>query len=406
MLPKHEFQVEKATYSVDEEIYQRFPVFRQAFVKVSSQDVGELSYMGFLQKMVMNMAKKMQDSEPGYSQVDNALDVGANSLNLILGTYGFSNSQFLRWEPLFINEAFLTHRVDLPPDKLTKLVKDAAGVYGADLVGIAALDARWVYSHEMVKPIIITDDGKPEETETAFHIPRNINRAVVLAFVMDPEFQRESPAVPASTAASIGYSRMGIAAVSLAEYIRALGYQAVPCMNDTALSIPLAIDAGLGQLGRNGLLITPEYGPNVRLCKVLTDIPLIMDKPIDFGITEFCENCLLCAQHCPSGAISAVERTTKSKYYTGNSGVLKWYIHGENCLHFWQKNGASCANCIRVCPFTYGFESTQCVECKKCKPWKSGCSLQYNTHLRLKHGYLEGDWGGKAKVISPQRRGL
>ena len=71
----------------------------------------------------------------------------------------------------------------------------------------------------------------------------------------------------------------------LAEFIRILGYKAIPMGNDTSLSIPLAIDAGLGELGRHGLLITPEYGPCVRLCKVFTDLPLEPDKPIQFGVT-------------------------------------------------------------------------------------------------------------------------
>ena len=61
--------------------------------------------------------------------------------------------------------------------------------------------------------------------------------------------------------------------------------------NDTALSIPLAIDAGLGELGRNGLLITPEYGACVRLCKVFTDLPLEADRPVEFGLAEICQRC-------------------------------------------------------------------------------------------------------------------
>jgi len=94
---------------------------------------------------------------------------------------------------------------------------------------------------------------------------------------------------------------MGITDIALAEAIRMMGYNAIPCKNGTALSIPLAIDAGLGQLGRNGLLITPKYGPAVRIGKVLTDMPLVPDRPIDFGVTEFCQSCKKCAEHCPPG---------------------------------------------------------------------------------------------------------
>jgi epoxyqueuosine reductase len=407
MIPRREMIIGKKAYQVDQKLYQRFPVTRQAFVKVSTEDTGELSYMGFLGKMHHNMARKMQKNEEGFMQIDSALDLGANTLNLIMGTYGFPNSQFLKWEPLFTPDFLKQNPVDEKAEILTSKVKEAAKFYGSDLTGIAHLDERWIYSQDMVKPFSLTDEGVPEENEESFLIPKSINRAIVLAFQMDGELQEHSPNIHAGTATSLGYSRMGIAAVSLAEYIRALGYQAIPCMNDTALSIPLAVDAGLGQLGRHGLLITPEYGTNVRLCKVLTDLPLEPDEPIDFGITTFCETCLLCAKHCPPEAISYGERTMESEQDTGNSGILKWYIRGEDCLKFWQANGASCANCIAVCPFTYGYEAIHCSECTRCEPFMRACPLQTNTFFRKKYGYLEDNtWASRSKVIPPERRGL
>ena len=90
--------------------------------------------------------------------------------------------------------------------------------------------------------------------------------------------------------------------------IRSLGYEAIPCGNDTTQSIPLAIDAGFGELGRNGLLITPEFGPRQRICKVLTNLPLVADKPIDFGMQSYCETCHACGFACPAKAI-VIKRT-------------------------------------------------------------------------------------------------
>ncbi len=407
MYPRKEIERNKGSYVIDEKNYERFPVNRQAFVKVSYQDTGEISYLGCLQKMMENSGKNMQLGRNGYTQLDYALDMGANTLNLMVGSYGFPNNQFLKWQPLFIDNALTKNKLNLPTEELTERVKGAAKLYGSDLTGVAPLDKRWVYSHDMAKPFIITDEGEPKEADEGFYIPKSVNNAIVLAFVMEPQLQEKSPEISASVAATLGYSRMAITAVSLAEYIRALGYTAIPCMNDTALSIPLAIDAGLGQLGRHGLLITPEYGSNVRLCKVLTDMPLIPDKPIDFGITEFCDNCLICAKECPSGSISTGERTFQSDYDTSNSGALKWYINGESCLRFWQVNGGSCANCISSCPFTYGFEFINCFECEKCQINKGSCPLQENTTLRIKHGYLDAsDLSGRAKVKIPVRPGL
>jgi reductive dehalogenase len=407
MIPRDLLQTDRAPYTIDEEEYQRFPVYRQAFVSVSVQDTGKETRVGFIPKMLKSLNEKIQNQEPGYSQIDNALDLGADVFDQLVGKDGDPNTEFLQWNPTLGSERKASRQVDLSPEELTEKVKQATALYGADLTGIANLDERWVYSEDMVKPFVFTENGFPEETEEAFHIPKTMNRAIVMAFVMEEDLLACSPGVAGNAATSIGYSRMAIAAVSLARYIRALGYQAIPCMNGTALSIPLAIDAGLGQLGRHGLLITPEYGSNIRLGKVLTDLPLIPDHPIDFGVTEFCNNCLLCAKSCPSGSISTGERTMTGEDETGNPGALKWYIQGESCLRFWQANGTSCSNCIIACPFTQGFEWLTCSECETCEIYNGSCYLQTNTEMRKEYGYLEDtSWGSPPKRIKPRRSGL
>ena len=138
----------------------------------------------------------------------------------------------------------------------------------------------------------------------------------------------------------------------MAEFIRNLGYKAIPMGNDTALSIPLAIDAGLGQLGRNGLLITPEYGPCIRICKVFTDLPLFVDKPIEFGVTKFCKTCSKCADACEADAIQKTnEPSFKTECISNNQGILRWAVNHDKCYSFWIENGGDCSNCIAACPF-------------------------------------------------------
>ena len=75
-----------------------------------------------------------------------------------------------------------------------------------------------------------------------------------------------------------GYSRMATTASALSAFIQELGYNAIPCGNMTGLCVPMAIDAGLRELGRQGVVITPKYGPRVRLAKVITDLPLSVDQ--------------------------------------------------------------------------------------------------------------------------------
>ncbi|MBL7200238.1 MAG: reductive dehalogenase [Anaerolineae bacterium] len=225
------------------------------------------------------------------------------------------------------------------PAQISAQVKETARMYGAALVGICELDRRWVYSHDR--------EGNPID------IPPEYRYAVVMAIAMDAEAILRSPTYPAAVATGIGYSRMAFATGCLAEFIRSLGYKAIPMGNDTSLSIPLAIDAGLGELGRSGLLVTPQYGPCVRLCKVFTDLPLEPDPPIEFGITRFCKACNRCSGNCPADAISTErEPSYQVACRSNNHGILRWAVNVEKCYSFWLENGASCANCMRMCPFT------------------------------------------------------
>lgn len=228
------------------------------------------------------------------------------------------------------------------PREITRNVKKVARFFGASLAGICELDQRWVYSH-----CYNSISGRVEE----FEIPEECKYAIVMAVEMDYQGILTSPTKVAHGAVGLGYSKMAFIAALTAQFIRGLGYRAIPCGNDTALSIPIAIDAGLGELGRNGLLITREFGPRIRLCKVFTDMPLTPDTPAEFGVTEYCNKCRKCARFCPVGAISWGERNDQPLTMSNNGGALKWFVNVERCLEFWIKNNAACSNCVRVCAF-------------------------------------------------------
>ncbi|MEM2134188.1 MAG: reductive dehalogenase [Candidatus Jordarchaeaceae archaeon] len=308
----------------------------------------------------------------GFTLKDYALMQGAWALTTA-SEFETGNMGLLSWKPLSFEknptsvklfqmwkmgqDNLNLQKLGVTPDKMSMIIKKAAKAYGADLVGICELDHKWIYSHHWVRPnnvhkkIVFKNVPEPDETSEEFIIPSDVNHAVVMAIEMDIELLRNSPSPLCEVATGLGYSRMVFLAASVAEFIRGLGYTAIPCANDTALSIPLAISAGLGQLGRSGLLITPEFGPAVRICKVLTNMPLKNDKPIDFGVTEYCQKCRRCAEHCPTQAISFGERTKEPTTISNNPGVLKWPINPEKCLESWRRNGFSCSNCIAVCPF-------------------------------------------------------
>ncbi len=224
---------------------------------------------------------------------------------------------------------------------LTKLVKRAARFFGASLVGIADLDLRWLYT--------------ANRQEEPYDIPESVNRAIVIAVEMDYDDISTSPAMLSSSASVRGYSQMAYIEIELAAYIERLGYKAITCGNEVALSVPLAIDAGLGQYGRHGLLITKEFGPRVRIAKILTDMPLLIDQ-VDNKFCEsvirFCETCEKCASTCPSQSIPyGRERTWDGTSISNNPGIEKWYVDVESCYEFWVENGGDCSNCIRSCPY-------------------------------------------------------
>ena len=183
-------------------------------------------------------------------------------------------------------------------------------------------------------------------------IPNSMKSVIVLAFEMDADAIASSPTATSSASTGNGYSRITATVSSLAEFIRMLGFNAIPCGDMTGLSIPMAIDAGLGELGRNGMLITPKYGPRVQLAKVITDMPLLTDQPISFGVTEFCDLCRKCSDQCPGSAISSETPTDVAYNISNNPGVMKWPVDAIKCLSVSQSLGSSiCSTCIQACPF-------------------------------------------------------
>jgi len=228
------------------------------------------------------------------------------------------------------------------PAGATKTIKKVARLFGTSLVGICSLDRRWLYSYSYHT---LKKEHKPVE------VGKEYTHAIVMAHEMDFAGIQQAPNHIADATAATVYSKMAVTGALLAQYIRGLGYKAIPMGNDTATSIPLAIDAGLGELSRMGLLITPQHGPRVRLHKVFTDMPLIPDEPIEFGVWDFCMRCKKCAKFCPGRAIMFGPPTAKTNSICNREGLLRWPTNAEKCFGFLAQNGTDCGVCIRVCPF-------------------------------------------------------
>jgi reductive dehalogenase len=294
----------------------------------------------------------LDNDVPGFTRRDWAFDFATATVVSAHGTrINRPNSGLTVWENLDAK-----YNRTLPPgmeafdasDPAETLlsVEKVARFLGADLVGFTELDERWVYSHHYLPG---GDENPPVE------IPKECCQVIVMGVSMDYEMFRTAPTAIMMSETHKNYSQMAAMVSSMAQFIRTLGYRAIPSLNDTALNVPLAVDAGLGQPSRLGTVITPEFGPRVRFCKVITDLPLgAIKKSVDLGVIEFCEVCEKCAEACPVGAVSTGPRTTEGPNISNNNGVLKWYLNAEKCRHHFAHVATNCGICFRSCPFNKG----------------------------------------------------
>jgi epoxyqueuosine reductase QueG len=227
------------------------------------------------------------------------------------------------------------------PAETSLKIKEAAKFFGADLVGITELDQAYVYSHR----------GRNTDLEDGCFGEEIINHhkyAIVVGYAMDYDRIEKSNSYISDAETGRAYAEVAKIVVMLAQFIRELGYpaRAHHFRQDEVLHVPLAISAGLGELGRNGFVISPEYGPRFRTGVVTTDLPVDVETPVNHHIQDYCNYCGVCAATCPAGAIPDGEMTVVR-------GVKKWAINADACLTHWASDPEAhlcCAKCIKYCP--------------------------------------------------------
>ena len=229
-------------------------------------------------------------------------------------------------------------KIVIDPGRASQKIKGFAHHLGADLVGIGPLNQAWTYSRT----------GRSGNTSvpigTTINLPHQ--HAIVVAVHYERDDIECAPHFHVGLATLEIYIRLSAIVVTLGQYIRSLGYSArAHNFNFQVMDIPLAIDAGFGELARNGILITEEYGNNTKTMSVTTDLPLEDDKPVDIGVDEFCTQCKICAEICPAGAIPRGDKRVVR-------GVRKWKIDAEACFKYWLHTGSNCSLCIAYCPWT------------------------------------------------------
>lgn len=320
-----------------------------------------------------NLRIFIENNHPGYMLEDWAFYLGSQA-NMVSSGFciNWPNRRSNSWYPLaksYQTEAGMPiyrsyGKFKTDSITATRLIRKMSRLFGADEVGFCLLDRRWVYSHwfdEETKehyPIKFSDEegyaayDEPTQLENKTQvIPEKMKYVIVLIHEMDELGMGTAPTLTQMATTLTTYSKISFITVSLAEFIRGLGYHAIPSANDTAISIPLAIDAGLGELGRNAKLITPQFGPRCRISKIITDLPLEVSYAKPWGVTEFCNVCRKCAKNCPAGAIPTGERSFEPIGIFNSRGVLLWQVDHMKCLEYQSKVGTNCGICIRTCPF-------------------------------------------------------
>ncbi len=342
-------------YQVNED-YQRFDQRNNLTVGRPSWDD---EFTPLMRKSLEVKIKKIKEEKPGYQLKDYSIFLAGGVSTFRMGNaINHSNRGVTSWSTLGNK---LPPRVDAwqgSPEEAAKMVKRVGRFFGASLVGIVPLNKQYIYSHAWWKDgthkeIVFSDVDKPVETEEQMIIPEKMRWVIVMGIPMDVDMMDYTPSPLGCAETRITYSKIGLIVSGVAEFLRGIGYNAIPSINDLGLNIPMAIDAGFCEQGRNGKLISPEFGPSMRLCKVITDLPMVRDNPIRFGVREFCEVCMKCADECPPNAISREKRTWSHDSISCSSGHYTWHLDNEACRKYWSLGvAANCTACIRSCPFT------------------------------------------------------
>ena len=259
--------------------------------------------------------------------------------------------------PDSVDGPIASRQVETDPPEMARRIKDLALRLGANMVRIGPLNQAWVYSHRGTPPFF--PDYRPNAphfsgvprgyTDLNWGDPIDISHsyAVSLAFRQDHALIGTSPSAECDFENGRLYAKSALLAVQLARYIRGLGWpaRAHHMRNYGVLLVPVAVDAGIGELGRCGYVVSPEFGTNSRLAAVTTDLPMTLDRPRDLGVQDCCTRCAKCARNCPPHAIPtggpAIVR-----------GVRKWQVNAEKCLLYWGRVGAACAICQMSCPWS------------------------------------------------------
>ncbi|MBC8439519.1 MAG: hypothetical protein H8D87_07535 [Deltaproteobacteria bacterium] len=228
-------------------------------------------------------------------------------------------------------------KTSIDPVQFGKTIIDMSKFYGACDVAFCRLLPHHFYSHKGRHAANWGD--KTDQTHKT---------AIAIVVPMRVEMIKKGPTSSVLQESAQKYVEAAKISNILAGYIRNFGYKA-RAHNDAnydVLCVPLAVESGLGELGRMGIFMHRVHGPCVRLTIVTTDLELPDSQcPKPIFMEEFCKICKKCADNCPAGSITHGDEPC-------SRNLRHWSIQQEKCFSYWKTIGSDCGLCICVCPYT------------------------------------------------------
>jgi epoxyqueuosine reductase len=221
---------------------------------------------------------------------------------------------------------------DEPDVDLTSRIRAEAARLGLSAIGFTAYDLKYTFAENA---------GTHDE-----------GTVIVCVYEQDWEATQTAPSARSERAAFEAYAGITERSVALSEFVEGLGHRAFPHSHvGETVAIHYGVQAGLGQLGLNGQLLTPQAGSRARIAVITTNTCLVHDEPVDYGIHTICDECQACVRRCPVGAIPNTRKEHR--------GVKKAKIKSERCFPL-VSYADGCAVCMKVCPIQrYGLEAVQ-----------------------------------------------